>query len=299
MVQSVDNFGKNDEQFQKWICLDLDGTLVLKNTNEGSLKGECHPKTIQTLRHAHRIHWNIAIITGRTLSFAKRALSSIDFPYTLAVQQGSHLFSMPNETLLTQHILEPEAVQEILRILIEEEVPAIAYLGYENGDACIYSKEHVDQELLSFFKTIEKISLKPWIEVPSLSQVNGYPSSLIKGFSYNPSKLKKVEEKIQKKFDVAITLIKDPLSSEGQFYLLITAKGATKGEIVRELVSSRNATPIIIGAGDDENDLSMLSLCTYRLVMDDAPTSLKKIATTIVSSKDPLDLSAKIEMILS
>ena len=293
MVQSTLNFGKRDTQFQKWICLDLDGTLILKHPSEGSFSGKCHPETVQTLRYAITLGWNVAIITGRTFSFAKQVLESFDFPFNLAVQQGSHFFTMPEEKLLLEHMIEKSVVHELLTFLVQNKIPTIAYLGYEEGDACLYSMEHVDEKLFAFYQKIQKISTKPWIQFPSLTQATTYRASLVKGFSHNQEHLREVQKELHQRFHVASTLIKDPLCL-GQFYLLITASKATKGHIVQELLAREMLPSITIGAGDDDNDFSMLNLCTYRLVMDDAPLSLQKIATTLVSSKDPLDLSLKI-----
>lgn len=296
MVQSKGNFGKRDKTIQRWICLDLDGTLLLKHPNEGSLKSRCHPKLIQTLHSLNTLGWNIAIITGRTFSFAYPPLSSFNFPYYLAVQQGSHLFKMPQEELLFHHLLEPPLVHAILESLLQMQIPTIAYLGPQKGDACLYSQENVPPTLLAIYEKIEKLSKEPWIKLNSLTDAKTFHSSLIKGFGSDAKLLALAQAQIEKHFPVATTLIKDPLFI-GNNYLLITAKKATKGNIVKELLSTTSSPIISIGAGDDDNDLSMLQACTYRLVMDDAPEALLKIATSIVSSTDPLDLPAKIEQI--
>ncbi|MCB1117940.1 MAG: HAD family phosphatase, partial [Chlamydiia bacterium] len=69
---------------QGLIALDIDGTLT-----DGS---RLIPD--QVVNYLHGLHdsgWQIALITGRMYSFAKRAIANMNFPYYLGIQNGADI----------------------------------------------------------------------------------------------------------------------------------------------------------------------------------------------------------------
>ena len=74
--------------------------------------------------------------------------------------------------------------------------------------------------------------------------------------------------------------IRDPFK-EGRFVAQATHAEVNKGLALKEFAALHPESGIIIAAGDDNNDLSMLQVADVRVAMANAPRSMLAIADVI------------------
>ena len=86
-----------------WLALDIDGTL----TDQTHIVPK---EVVNYLKELHAKGWEVFIITGRTLSFARLALELFNFPFHLAVQNGADVLYMPNKELVIRYYLSPSII---------------------------------------------------------------------------------------------------------------------------------------------------------------------------------------------
>ncbi len=79
-------------------------------------------------------------------------------------------------------------------------------------------------------------------------------------------------------------IINDPLGDEHAFVAQGTNPFATKGDALRSFSAQFDNPPLIIAAGDDFNDISMLEAATVKVVMATAPKELLAIADIVAPS---------------
>ena len=81
--------------------------------------------------------------------------------------------------------------------------------------------------------------------------------------------------------DLHVPPVKDPFK-EGYFVAQATHPLVNKGQALQSFKSAIAAfPPLVIAAGDDENDRSLLAVADVKIVMGSAPYSLLKIADIV------------------
>ncbi len=252
-----------------WIALDIDGT-VTDNSHH------IPQKVIDYLHHLHREGWEVMFVTGRTFSYASIPLQAIDFPFYFAVQNGADIVLMPQREQISRCYLNKEVYAQIEEIVRPKGFDFVAYSGLDHGDFCYYRPKNFSEDLLAFFEKLKALAQKSWIEVEDFSQVPC--SSLIKLFG-SKDKIEALLPELNQ-LDVYVAMIRDPMQ-EDLYLAMISHSFATKGEVLRTIKEKTGEGGVIIGAGDDLNDIPLLKGSDIAIAMANAPEPLLKIADII------------------
>jgi HAD superfamily hydrolase (TIGR01484 family) len=268
------------------ICLDIDGTITADPLKV--------PKPVlQCLQKLYRSGWEILFATGRSYFFAMKILHEVDFPFYLAVQNGSDVLQMPERKLLFQNYLSADFVLELQELYAGIGDDFIIYSGWERGDFCYYRTEKFSLRLMEHLQIIQSFSKEPWQKVTEYRFVDGERFPLIKTLGTKED-MHELNMRVQRAGKVESTYIKDPVS-EGVYENLITAKGVTKGRVLEKMRSHFYRDIPFVAAGDDLNDLSMLQEADIAIVMESAPSSLLPYANIIAKSAANMGIIAALE----
>jgi len=253
------------------LALDIDGTI----TDEKHLV----PKEVASyLKSLVEKDFKIMLITGRTFSFSQLSLENINFPYFLVLQNGADILKMPEKELISRNYLDRSVVLDLEQLYEHEKEDFLLYAGYERGDFCYYRPAHFSIDMLDYLETLKKLSTDHWQAVTTYSSIQQQDFPLIKCFGEKET-LHTFEKKL-KRSDLQMSTIRDPIS--GYLHvLLVTAKGASKGQALKRLKNLVYSGVPVIAAGDDMNDISMLKSADVKIVMQTAPHSMHDSADII------------------
>lgn len=264
------------------IALDIDGTLT---AHLYAIPAE----VCRCLSSLAKEGWQIALITGRTFSFARPLLEDLDFPYWLALQNGADLLEMPAKKLVRQSYLKGSVVSEIEAAYHGHPEDFIIYSGFAKGDFCYYRPKRFSKELLTYLDELKTLSTEPWkkLELFTFPETEGFP--LIKCMGSQHA-MEMLSTSIHTISGVTTSLIRDPVSP-GLYLHLITHPEATKGRALHFL-KERFANQPVIAAGDDRNDLPMLEQADIRIVMSSAPSDVQSVAHILAAPASELGIIA-------
>jgi Cof subfamily protein (haloacid dehalogenase superfamily) len=250
-----------------WLALDIDGTITQD-------KYRIPIDVIEYLSDCVQSGWKIAFATGRAFVFARQALEKIPFSFILMPQNGSVAVRMPTQEILFKRYMSPS----ILGCLDEATGGKhLIYSGIENGDRCYYLPENFSKNELHYMDELQTREKEEWVQ-----GVINFDFPFVKCFGKLEA-MKKVESKILKSEHFDVSLIRDPFHSS-YYILLITNKNTSKGTSLQELFLREGRGKLVIAAGDDVNDLSLLQAADVRIAMPHAPEELRKIADFIAPS---------------
>lgn len=252
------------------ISLDIDGT-VTDNVYTIPLK------TLHFLKGLVEKGWHLIFITGRTFSFASHTLSAVDFPYTLAVQNGADILRMPEKTLLHRWYIDGSILPALDAAYAKLPEDYIIYSGFEKGDFCYFRPQRFSPEMGSYLQKLEGLSQKPWRPMAEFStgEIDNVP--LVKGFG-SESDMRTLQQSLHS-HPVETTVIKDPLSH--LYVNLITHPHANKGSSLEWIAQHYKVEGPLIAAGDDENDIPMLKKAHVAISMENAPQHVKEHAAIV------------------
>lgn len=253
-----------------WIALDIDGTITQDRYSI--------PKpVIQYLTEVAGEGWRIVFITGRAFSFAKKALEDLPFSFILGVQNGSTILDMPSKEILHRKYLPANTLPLLEAACEGMKTGLLVYSGYENQDRCYFRPSQFTEEDLVYVEEIQKREKELWIPVDQFEISFDIP--LIKCFG-KLDVMKKIKTRLSSLERFQITLIRDPFRP-AYYLLLITDIHTSKGSALHDILSSEGRGSLVIAAGDDENDISLLKEADIKIAMPHAPESLRKIADFI------------------
>ena len=252
-----------------WIALDIDGTITLD-------KYSVPDEVTAYLRSLEADGWRIAMATGRPYAFASRALSKFDFPYYFLAQNGSAVLEMPGMKLLFKRYLTESAIAVVENAYEGIDSDFLVYSGYETGDFCYFRPHRMSEEDLHYVEDLKKRQKEGWKSVERF-EIESFP--LIKCFGPLP-RMKKVAERLRASGRFQVTMIRDPFE-ENFMIILVTEKNASKGLSLEELFRKKGRGGLVIAAGDDENDISLLKAADVKIAMSHAPETLQGVADYI------------------
>ncbi len=258
------------------IALDIDGTL----TPPGQAISD---EVVQFLKELEHDQWQLLFITGRSFAFGYQVVQKFPFPYYFAVQNGAIILEMPHQKIIHKLYLD----QRILPVMDEvcEGQPSnfIIYSGFENQDICYFRSRLFSKEIRNYLKARTEKFKEKWIDVPSFKSVDleSFPS--VKCFGELPSATL-IAQRIETKLGLHVPLIRDPF--DFNYYVAqATHAEATKGGVVRNVINIL-APRVVIAAGDDYNDQSMLAEAHIKIVMATAPQEMLATAHVIAPSAE-------------
>lgn len=255
------------------LALDIDGTLTADRFSiPYALK--------QTLQLWHDRGWKIIFITGRPFQWSHLTLKDLSFPYTLAVQNGAFLLEMPDRKILTSHLLSQELINP-LKIIFESFKTSFAvYGGYQAKDWCYYVLSDFSLEIKSYILKRKKQLRERWQPLKSWDHLPLHDFASIKCFAKKALAVK-ISQAIENSLNLPAPCNSDPFDQD-YFIVQATHPQATKGEVLTDFKKIYHLNEaLVVAAGDDFNDYSLLKKADIKIVMATAPVELLKLATIV------------------
>lgn len=254
------------------IALDIDGTITCKQK-------PIDPEVLAYFTELHHSGWKFIFITGRIFAWAHAALQSIPFPYFLAVQNGSITLDMPSRALVSKKYLPREVIPKIEKICSDLPIDFIVYGGWEHNDLCYYRSARFEPVLSRYLEERCRIRGEVWKNVSSFDEMplSEFPS--LKYFGHYEI-LGDLAKRIDDKLGLHIPIIRDPSHPEYSV-AQVTHPSAGKGGALSDFLKQYPEDCIVIAAGDDQNDVSMLKIATCKVVMETAPKEILNMADII------------------
>jgi Cof subfamily protein (haloacid dehalogenase superfamily) len=270
-----------------WIALDIDGTITQDKYSVPS-------PVISFLKGAVQDGWNIALATGRAYCFASRALEKFDFPYVILPQNGSVAVSMPSQEILLHRYMKKSVIDELDLVYDGVASDFLVYSGYENRDLCYFRPNRFGVEDRMYLEQIQEREKEPWI-AKDLFDID-FDIPLIKCFG-KFDLMKKIGSRLLKTGRFQVSLIRDPFHPL-YYILLVTDIKVSKGSSLRKLFTSLGRGDLVIAAGDDENDLSLLQIADIKIAMPHAPEVVRSAADFIAPPVSELGIIQALKIVM-
>lgn len=268
-------------RFKGIIALDIDGTITVDHAS-------INEKIICYLNQLIDEGWRLIFITGRTFSFAKPILASIQGDYFFASQNGAALYEMPHELCVKRHFLSIAILNQLAPFFRAQNCGLLVESGKENGDICYYNPSDFNAEELTYLAFRMQISPETWIPIDSFDQLPVKEFAVGKYFASEKS-AQELAENILNVHRLGIIVIRDPFRPG--FYLAhINAADASKGHILEEFKRLHHSKLPVIAAGDDYNDVEMLEKSDIKIVMENGPAKLHRLADIVAPPADELGI---------
>lgn len=254
------------------IALDIDGTLTVAYK-------KVDLAVANFLQSLVKEGWILVIITGRTFSSGFEAIKDLDFPYYLAVYNGSALFKMPEKELLTKKLISTTQLENIDPLFESLTNGYVIYTEEGMTPLCYYKPSKFPERVLEHLHKRVKLLKEHWepLDEQEKFPVNEFSSLKYFGTKEETESLALLLEP----FGFHAPVIKDPFNDE--FYLIqMTRSDVNKGDALKEI--KRHFGGVVIAAGDDYNDLPMLLEADVAIAMEESPASLLKLAHIIAPS---------------
>lgn len=277
----------NLSSMKGWIALDIDGTITQD-------KYSVPAPVAELLKDAHNDGWKLAFATGRAFVFASPALSNFDFPFVLLAQNGSIAIDMPSKEILFRKYLHSSLLTHLEGAVEDLNTDFLVYSGFENKDRCYYRPSRFSKDDQAYLEEIRKRENETWYPVQEFPLDFHIP--LVKYFGPFDV-MTKISSRLKSLGFFQVSLIRDPFH-EHYYVLLVTDKQASKGASLRELLALKGREGIVVAAGDDENDISLLQAADVKIAMPHAPESLRKIADFVAPPVAELGIIQALKIVM-
>lgn len=240
------------------------------------------PKKVQAyLETLHGEGWGVMFLTGRSFTFAQKALAPFKIPYYLAVQNGAEVLSMPDKFMISRHFLNREVLNPISEIFEKQGVEFFIYSGFHEGDFCYYRPHHISPDYMEYLIKLQALTKAPWVEVNSWDEApESFP--LIKCIAHRKT-LIPIRDALLKLEYLSVVVMNDVVDPE-KSTLMISHQDAIKGKALQTVYQRQHLTCPIIAAGDSNNDFCLLENGDIAIAMEDSPLALKELADIISKS---------------
>jgi hydroxymethylpyrimidine pyrophosphatase-like HAD family hydrolase len=197
------------------------------------------------------------------------------------VQNGADLIKMPEKHHVKSFYLDKSVVFAVEKLFEDKKEDFLVYAGYEQGDFCYYRPKQYSEKMVSYLEQMQRRAAEPWVALEHFSSLPQEQFPMIKAMGLEREFIG-IEAELLKTHSLNCVVIKDP-RREGYSYLLITDYRASKKEAISHFFSLYNLKRPLIVAGDDHNDKESLEYADVRIVMENAPSSLKMLADIIAA----------------
>lgn len=269
MYRYVELFKRESMGLQEkpYIFLDIDGTI-------SSSIHSIDPAVENYLTALALSGYMLIFVTGRSPSWAKKALSFLDAPFILAVQNGAVISAMPEERIIKESYFHKSALSRIDALGVGKDY--VVYTGFEDNFRCYYRKKRFSDSEKELLLGRSLAIGEVWVEVESFAEMPVETFPAIKFFGDKDS-LYPIAETLEKSLNLFMPVISDPVLIGGG-----VAQGTVtnKGDVVDIVLSIYGKRPII-AAGDDMNDYEMLKKADIKLAIETAPQKILDLSDII------------------
>lgn len=258
--------------FKGIIALDIDGTVT----------AEAHaidPKVVDYLHFLYQQHWKLIFITGRSFQWGFSTLRHLPFEFHLAVQNGAFLLDMPSRKILRRRLVNESMLPAMESICLEEGIDFAIYTGYENKDISYYRPSRIPSDMVYYLQCRREAHNEQWKAMDDYTQLPVKSYASFKCFA-DKERAYRISKKIEAQLGLHAPPIQDPFDRD-YYVVQATHPEANKGQVLYDFKQMQSTKKVVIAAGDDANDLTMLQQADIKVVMETAPEFLLQIADVI------------------
>lgn len=240
----------------KLLVTDIDETLSVGETVSAEARDAC--------ARLRRNGWDIMIATGRIFGAARKHMEAASVSQPCIFYDGGRTMTADGEELHSV-LLSPSLAEEILEFLWP--LPLEIQIA---GDEAVRCRES-DRETILFYRQSE-VPLR-YVSAPAA----GEPVYRI-GLWLGPEKLPGVVRQLRDAFGG-----RAEISPGGTQFVDILPKGVSKGAALERFVAGLPERPeVIVAAGDNENDLTMLRFADVAAVPRNADPAVLPLADIVM-----------------
>lgn len=262
------------------IGLDIDGTITAERISIPS-------PVISYLDSLASDGWKICFITGRPYKWAYSTLKDLPFDFSLAVQNGAVILEMPTKRVLSSNYLSRKIIPEMEEICQDSPSDFVIYAGVEFQDNCYFRSRQFDEKLLEYVTRRYTTLGETWHDVESFHgiPVEGFASLKCFG-DLDSSQI--LSRKIESRLGLHAPVISDTFDNnyKDSYVVQVTRSDVNKGTALKQLAELFDCKGLVIAAGDDRNDRSMLEFADRKIVMATAPDEMHEMADVIAPSAE-------------
>lgn len=258
------------------IVLDIDGTITNCHDTMPAAVAE-YFSALQALGVV------FAFVTGRTFSRGIKSLQALSFPYYFSVQNGALLLKMNEMEILRRKYLGLDVIPVMDEICHAEGSDYVLYSGFEGKDITYYREGFFPIHELDFLLKRSRALQEDWRPVASFE---GFAGPIVSLKFFGPwAAACRIAAQIEERLNLHVPVINDPFDRD-HCIVQATHPEASKGGSLQEIKALDPTIDVVIAAGDDTNDLSMLEQADISIAMENAPEALLEIADIIAPSAD-------------
>ena len=257
------------------LCSDYDNTLL--NTERAFLEGREVPEIPQRNREALAYFMDngglFALATGRAVAAMERLVDTVPLNAPCVVANGAAIYDFQRRRYVDSQPL-PDAMADRCQAVLDR-FPDVAVEAYSLGSD-VYGVQ-----TNRYTRAHEGITRVPVQERANMADV---PRPLIKAMFQGD---RETLERVKAYLSGEAWIQEGELLFTGRNLLELTAKGAAKGAAVRRLAALLGIAPErVYCAGDQDNDLSMLSAAAQGFAPRNSAPAVLSSGAVIVSDVD-------------
>lgn len=242
------------------LASDFDGTLLVNN--------EIDKRDIDSIKRLRKEGHKFIISTGRNLLGVKEVLEKYNLQFDYLVLCNGALIVDNEFNVIKNSIVSYEDAKEIINEFSDKENIMI---HFDNGNGMtLIENKNANMEKLQFFEELN-VEFYPKKEILNLKS----GASIMSIFSTDSSVeiAENIKEKLLQMFGDELGIFRN------QFFVDIVAKGASKGNGLKEILKIENKDfDDIYTVGDSFNDISMFDITKNSYTFNRAETGVKEHA---------------------
>ena len=267
---------KKDLSFtDKWIVLDLDGTVIYDDRVPRDVA-----RSAELLKSSG---WSLIVATGRILAGALRHIRSLGALWPAIVYDGARVMDPNSGAVYFERRMPADVAREVLRLGFDFPLEVQVY-----GDEAVRCRPS-DLLSIAYFKSLD-VKLEPVLLSSDIK--DDVFRILYFGKPALVAKLKgMLEGSLRGKVNITLA---------GDDFLDVLPLGTSKGSALAELKKLSGLNDVyVVGVGDHMNDLEMLGICDFKVAPEDAVSDILEMADLVIPPASRKGFCALADFLLS
>lgn len=277
---------------KKLLVTDIDGTIT-------HLPNMLDQKVVAALHQLYNEGWQLFFLTGRYFTYAFQLFEKFSVPFLLGCQNGTCVWSSESKAFLYSESIQRDIIERIENIIQYANVIFSVEAGAMYQDAYYRTATH-DQagalkQLLDPVYFSDAISKQMLVDTDNIS--SNYPHPF-----FSVAKIFGEKKEIEKLYHIFLQdeYIKQHVNMvvmrwpfDFSYHILfITAKHVSKGTATQKVIDQifPETKPFIIASGDDLNDVSLIEMADFKIVMETAPSIMHRQADFLAPAAENLGI---------
>lgn len=259
----------------KLVITDLDGTLL---NDDKRIPNE----NIIALKEAMKKGVHVSVATGRNFHSAKSYIQELGLDVPVIFQNGAFIYQWMEDKVIYKSVLDCKIAEKVVRIARENKLFYIVYIDFlEEKDMCIdmdYNGE--------FSKYLEQNTwrLNKVDDVTKYFVNREYIAEI--ALVGEEERIQKVIEESLKGYEKITSVVKNNKINSETFYEVFGPNSSKEFSFDYLLKHFKVRPEETMYLGDSFNDIGMLKIVGYPVVMENAHDEVKKYAKYITKSNN-------------